>query len=71
MKNLNLVMSFKNAGGKTSTITLKNVRADLTKLEIEAAMNIILENNIFVTPLGDLVSSQGAELVEKIVTELL
>lgn len=71
MNNLNLVMTFKNEGGKNSTLTVKNVKADLSKETIQAAMEAILENNVFVTPLGDLKTIISAELVEKTVTDML
>ena len=64
MSTFNLVMTFLNASGKNSTITLKNVKPALTKEEIQTAMDAVITNNIFETPLGDLVSVKSAVIVE-------
>ena len=64
MSTFNLEMTFLNASGKNSTITLKNVKPDLTKAEIQTAMEVVIINNIFETPLGDLVSVKSAVIVE-------
>ena len=64
MSTFNLVMTFLNASGKNSTITLKNVKPALTKAEIQTAMDAVIANNIFETPLGDLVAVKSAVIVE-------
>ena len=64
MSTFNLVMTFLNASGKNSTITLKNVKPALTKEEIQTAMDAVITNNIFETPLGDLVAIKSAVIVE-------
>ena len=66
----NLVMTFKNESGKNSQITLKNVRADITAAEAKTTMATILASNIFLTPQGNLVAVQSAELVAQTTTEL-
>lgn len=64
----NLVMTFKNDAGKNSQITIKNVKSDVTPEQVKAAMTAIVTNNIFRTPLGNLVSSHSAELVAQTTT---
>ncbi|MGL4762747.1 MAG: DUF2922 domain-containing protein [Sarcina sp.] len=66
----NLIMTFKNESNKNSQITLKNVREDITAAEAKAAMNAIVSSNIFLTPLGNLVAIQSAELVAQTTTGL-
>lgn len=59
-----LKMNFKNEEGRQSTITIKNIKESLPKADVDAAMEIILQNNIFSTAGGDLVSVVDAEIVE-------
>ncbi|MGL4452113.1 MAG: DUF2922 domain-containing protein [Sarcina sp.] len=66
----NLVMTFKNESGKNSQITLKNVKSDVTSEQVKAAMVAIVENNIFLTPLGELVAPHTAELVAQSTTDI-
>lgn len=64
-KELYLVMSFKNAEGKTATITLKHIREDVTEEEVQNAMEKILASNIFLSTGGPLVSKVRGQIVEK------
>ncbi|MDZ4994488.1 DUF2922 family protein [Clostridium perfringens] len=64
-KELYLVMSFKNAEGKTATITLKHIREDVTEEEVQNAMEKILTSNIFLSTGGALVSKVRGQIVEK------
>ena len=64
----NLVMTFKNKAGKNSQITLKNVRSNITPEEVKTAMTAIVDTNIFLTPLGNIVSSHSAELIGQTIT---
>ena len=68
-KELSLIMTFKNEDGKESTVTLKQVRADLTSAEIEAAMDVIISTDIFSSTGGNLVSKIKAQVVDKTVEE--
>lgn len=71
MKKLfTLIMSFKNEEGKTCTISLKNVKPLLSSEDTKAVMNLIVENDLFVTSGGSLVSAISAEIVERTTTEL-
>lgn len=65
-KELYLVLSFKNAGGSITKITLKNIKEDVTEEEVQKLMEKIVTANIFVSKGGDLVSKVKGEIVEKI-----
>ena len=71
MRIFNLVMTFLNASDKSSTITRKNVKPDLTAEEIRTAMIVVLDNNIFDTPLGDLKLIKSAVIVETVKEQLI
>ncbi len=64
-------MSFTNASGKTSNIQLRYPKADLTTLELETAMDVILDKNIFTSTGGDLVSIADGGIVEHSFTDLI
>ena len=64
-KELYLVLSFKNAGGSITKITLKNIKEDVTEEEVQNLMEKIVTANIFVSKGGDLVSKVKGEIVEK------
>ncbi|MGL5617160.1 MAG: DUF2922 domain-containing protein [Sarcina sp.] len=63
-----LKMNFKNEEGKQSTITLKNIKESLDSETVEAAMDAIVNQNIFSSAGGNLVSKVDAEIVETTVT---
>ncbi|WP_066870943.1 DUF2922 domain-containing protein [Clostridium mediterraneense] len=69
-KIFTLIMSFKNEEGKTCNISLKNVKPILSAQDTKAAMDLIIEKDLFVTSGGSLVSAISAEIVEKTTTEL-
>ncbi len=52
-----LELVFKNAAGKKVTLNIEEPKATVTKAEIDAAMNVIVENNIFATTGGDIVEA--------------
>lgn len=64
-KELYLVLSFKNAGGSITKITLKNIKEDVTEEEVQNLMEKIVTANIFDSKGGDLVSKVKGEIVEK------
>ena len=63
-----LVMTFKNEAGKNSNITLKNVKSNINPEEVKSAMTAIVDSNIFLTPLGDIVSAHSAEVIGQTIT---
>ncbi|MGE4274217.1 MAG: DUF2922 domain-containing protein [Desulfitobacterium sp.] len=58
-----LQLAFTTTSGKSVTISVANPREDLTKTDVEAAMNTILEKNIFLTSSGELGSKRDARIV--------
>lgn len=64
-RELYLAMSFKNAEGNTTTITLKHIREDVTEEEVQNVMEKILTSNIFLSTGGELVSKVRGQIVEK------
>ncbi len=65
-----LRMVFKSQAGKNVTISLDNPRSDLTGTEIEAAMDLIIDRNIFNSSGGDLVSKQDIRIIDTITDDL-
>ena len=53
--NANLI--FKNAAGKKVILKIENPKAGVTKAEIDAAMQAVVENNVFTSTGGDLVEA--------------
>ena len=53
--NLNLV--FRNAAGKKVSLKIEEPKANVTKAEIDAAMQVVVENNIFNTSGGQIVEA--------------
>lgn len=58
-----LMMIFKTAEGKTSTLTVDEPKEGLTDTEVRAVMDTIVAKNIFNTSSGDLVEVKSAELI--------
>ena len=50
-----LGLVFKNAVGKKVTLNIEEPKAGVTKAEIDAAMQVVVTNNIFSTSGGDIV----------------
>lgn len=65
-----LTMSFLNEEGRKATIRLNTVKEDLTELEVQGAMDIILAKNIFSSKGGDLKIKDSAVIVSRENTEL-
>lgn len=64
-RDLTLIMTFKNAAGSNTNISLKGVRENLTEAEINTAMDAILTKNVFNSTGGDLASKVKADIVDK------
>ena len=58
-----LVLVFKNSAGKEITFTIDDPKDTLTEAEIKAAMDLIVEKNIFKKNNYDLVSAVEARVV--------
>jgi len=50
-----LYLVFKNAAGKRFNLKIEEPKAGVTKAEIDAAMQAVVENNVFNTSGGDIV----------------
>ncbi len=65
-----LEMIFINAAGRKSTLSVYNAREDITEEEVQAAMDLILDSDIFITNGGDIVAVSSARIVATEVTEI-
>ncbi|MGB9804318.1 DUF2922 domain-containing protein [Desulfofundulus sp.] len=65
-----LRMVFKNAGGSNFTISLDNPRDNVTAAEIEAAMDLVISKNVFLTGGGALVAKQDVQIVDRTTNDL-
>lgn len=54
---------FLNVTGKVVTLMIPNARDTITDVEARAAMQTILDSNVFNSPGGSLVAMKGAALV--------
>ncbi len=52
-----LDLVFKNAAGKKTTLNIEEPKAGVTKAEIDAAMAVVVNNNVFTTSGGDIVEA--------------
>jgi hypothetical protein len=65
-----LRLTFKDASGRSSSITLPQPREDLTSAEIEAAMDLVIARNIFTTSGGDLIEKYDIKIVDTTTNDL-
>ena len=59
-----LDLIFKNAAGKKVVLNIEEPKSGVTKAEIDAAMQVIVDSNIFATTGGDIVEAVGGRLAE-------
>ena len=64
-----LVMTFSNTLGRKISLFVSDPREDLTESEIKAAMELIIEKNIFEPNGVDIVASVDARIVQTETTE--
>ena len=64
-----LSMSFTTEGGKSTSLNLSGVKTTLTKQEVFALMDLIIEKNIFVVSSGAMVAKGGDKFTERKVTK--
>ena len=57
-----LQLVFKNAAGKKVTYKIEEPKSGLTKAEIDAAMQAVVENNVFNTSGGNIVEAVEGRL---------
>lgn len=65
-----LLMSFRNADGNRVSLSIDDPRADVTDAEVKAAMQMVLDENIFDSNGGALVQIVDATIVETTKTDL-
>ena len=70
MGDKSLVMVFLNELGARVSITLPAVKDGVTPLEVSAAMDVIIEKNIFNSTGGDFKVKHSAQITERNVTAL-
>lgn len=66
-----LEMIFLNQSGRKSKIVVDSPRTDLTQPEIQAAMQTIIDKNVFNTTGGDLVAINSARIVTTDTTDII
>lgn len=64
-----LSMTFLTSTGEKSTMSVSNVRDNLTQDEAVALMDLIIANDIFETSKGNFVSKSAAQVTERQVTK--
>ena len=57
-----LDLIFKNAAGKKVILNIEEPKTGVTKAEIDAAMQVVVDNNIFATSGGDIVEAVEGRL---------
>ena len=57
-----LDLVFRNAAGKKVTLNIEEPKTGVTKAEIDATMQVVVENNIFNTTGGDIVEAVEGRL---------
>lgn len=62
-------MTFVNEIGDKVSLTLGNIRPDVTQTEVRALMDAIIAENIFFSPGGDYKAKYSAQFVQKQVTK--
>ena len=64
-----LSMTFLTDTGVKSTLSISDVRADITKEEVNSLMDLILVKNVFQTKAGHFTRKESAQLSQKNVTK--
>ena len=60
-----LVMSFANELDKKFTVTVKDIKENVEESTINSIMEYIIENDVFMTSGGSLVSKVSANIISK------
>lgn len=64
-----LAMTFLTDAGLKTTLSVSGVKSALTKDEVNAFMDTVINKNIFETNSGDLVKKSDAQLTQRQVTK--
>ena len=60
--DIDLDLIFRNAAGKKVILNIEEPKAGITKAEIDAAIEVVVNNNIFNTSGGDIVEAVEGRL---------
>ncbi|MDN4609003.1 DUF2922 domain-containing protein [Sporosarcina highlanderae] len=66
-----LQLNFYTAAGKQTSLTVDEPRANLTPSEVEAAMQEIIDSQVFEVDGSFLASVKGARIIDRTVEELV
>lgn len=66
-----LVMNFQTQGGAKVHYRVSDPKEALEAAEVQAAMQIILARNVFITTSGDLTTIVSAEIIDEQTTKVL
>ncbi len=66
-----LQMIFQNEEGRNVTISVADARTDLVALDVETAMNSIVDENLFITGGGEIVKPVRGQIVSRQVQTLV
>lgn len=59
-----LEMTFKKSDDKTAKLTVVNAKEDLTAAEVKAAMETIVDENVFAVGGADFVEGSSAKIIK-------
>ena len=65
-----LAMTFLTATGEKATMTISDVKADLTDAQASALMDVIITKGIFLNNGNAFVGKSGAQIVQKQTTKI-
>ncbi|MGL6186541.1 MAG: DUF2922 domain-containing protein [Clostridium chrysemydis] len=65
MREKTLVMGFENESGKKFNLRVREIKVDLTKEDINRAMDAIVSNDVLVTTGGKIVKKLEANIVSE------
>ena len=65
-----LAMTFLTASREKATMTIFDVKADLTDAQVSALMDVIIAKGIFLNNGNAFVSKSGAQLIQKQTTKI-
>lgn len=71
MATSNLQMIFKNAQGRNMTISVSNPVVPVNSGDVQEAMDLVLNKNIFLTGGGEIQEKVGAQLINREVIEII
>lgn len=66
-----LQMIFQNEQGRNVTISVADARVDLEPLDVETAMNNIVDGNLFITNGGEIVRAIRGQLLTRYVQTIV